>query len=1048
MARFGLFVLGPPRLERDGRPVELPLRRALALLAYLAVTGRPQGRDTLAGLLWPEADEREARARLRRTLHRVAEALGAGVVLADGDSLRISAEADVRVDARAFEREAAAGLGAREEPPGPEQVEHLRRAAGLYADDFLAGFGLPDSPSWEEWQFYQREGLRQRLAGVLERLVVAHRAQQTWAAAIPYARRWLTLDPLHEPAQRALMELYALAGQQAAALRQYQECARLLEAELGVPPEAATVELYEAIRARRLAPRPSVPAAGGPDPELLERAAHFERLGAVLRAASAGHGTLMLLGGEAGVGKTALVRRFCRSVGGTVRVLEGACDALSTPRALGPLADIAAAVGGELERQLVNGGRRDEIFGTFLAELSRGPNPTLVVFEDVHWADEATLDLLRFLGRRLSGTRSVLIATYRDDEVGPSHPLRVVMGDLASSAVARLTLVPLSPGAVAKLAGGSNLDPAALHRQTGGNPLFVTEVLASGSGGIPPSVRDAVLARVARLSASGRAVLESAAVIDSRVEAWLLAEVGGAAAEAVDECLALGVLDADGDALAFRHELSRQAVLQAISPARRLALHRRVLEVLRGRPDGQDDPAVLAHHAELAADSEAVLAYAPAAARRAASLGAHREAAAQYARALRYADRLAPDQRALLFEGRSYECYLIGQLPEAVAARQAAVATWRSLGNRLKEGESLRWLSRIEWFSGRKAEAEEAARAALSVLEALPPGPELAWAYSNRALLHLVASEHPMAICWGTKAAALAGQLAQHEVGLHAATTVATSRIWSDDERGWADLESCLREARSAGFEEHAGRALGNLVASATTLCRLALAERYFEEGMAYCLEHDLDTYRLYLLGWRAVMLLRRGRWAEACAVAETVLAQPQFPFSRIQALVVLGCVRARRGEASASEPLDEALRLALETAELQRLCPVRAARAEAAWLRGDRDTARREARAGFELAIRHDYNALAGELALWLWRSGGLDEPPSRVTGPFVRQITEGWSAAARHWQELGCPYEAAQAMLDGDEPALRQALGIFEELGARPMATLVAGRLRALGG
>jgi predicted ATPase len=195
--------------------------------------------------------------------------------------------------------------------------------------------------------------------------------------------------------------------------------------------------------------------------------------------------------------------------------------------------------------------------------------------------------------------------------------------------------------------------------------LFVIEVLANpGGAGIPPTVRDAVLARVARLSASGRAMLEHAAVIGWRVEAALLAEVAGSNAEAVHECLGVGFLHVDGDALSFRHELAREALLEAISPSRRLALHRRVLAVLRNHPTGPDDLAILAHYAELAADPKAVLAYAPGAARRAAGLRAHREAAAQYARALRFADRLAPDERARLFEERSYECYLTDQLPE------------------------------------------------------------------------------------------------------------------------------------------------------------------------------------------------------------------------------------------------------------------------------------------------------------------------------------------------------------------------------------------------
>jgi DNA-binding CsgD family transcriptional regulator len=306
-----------------------------------------------------------------------------------------------------------------------------------------------------------------------------------------------------------------------------------------------------------------------------------------------------------------------------------------------------------------------------------------------------------------------------------------------------------------------------------------------------------------------------------------------------------------------------------------------------------------------------------------------------------------------------------------------------------------------------------------------------------------------MAIAWGIRAATLADQLGLVEARLHALTSVAVARIGLGDERGWAEHESCLREARLAGLEDHAGRAYAALVPCAVTACRLSVAERYFLEGTAFCLEHDLDSYRLYLLGWRAVQLLRRGRWPEASAVASTVLSHPHVSaISRIQALVALGCVHARRGAAGASmDALDEALRLAFETAELQRLGPVRAARAEAAWLAGNREAALLEAQAGFDLAVKHDHHVITGELAHWLWRSGGLSSRPATAMGPFALQLDQGWSAAAQHWHELGCPYEAALAMADGDEAAMRQALQMFEDLGALPMAAAVARRLRELG-
>src|SRR5688572_10589865 len=235
---------------------------------------------------------------------------------------------------------------------------------------------------------------------------------------------------------------------------------------------------------------------------LLEREGTLDELARLLAAAAGGRGSLLLLGGEAGVGKSVLVRRFAELAAERARVLVGACDPLSTPRPLGPVADVADGLGGRVGR-LLRGGERSELFRALLDELA-GPAATLLVVEDAHWADEATLDLLRFLGRRVGATAALVVVTYRDDEVGRDHPLRVALGDLATApAIRRLAVAPLSVAAVARLAAGSGLNPAELHRQSGGNPFFVTEVLAAG-GGIPATVRDAVLARAARLSGDAR----------------------------------------------------------------------------------------------------------------------------------------------------------------------------------------------------------------------------------------------------------------------------------------------------------------------------------------------------------------------------------------------------------------------------------------------------------------------------------------------------------------------------------------------------------------
>ncbi|HSL63113.1 MAG TPA: AAA family ATPase, partial [Gaiellaceae bacterium] len=395
---------------------------------------------------------------------------------------------------------------------------------------------------------------------------------------------------------------------------------------------------------------------------LLERASALAALAAALEEALAGEGRLVVVAGEAGVGKTSLVRRFAGEHAGGVRTLWAACDGLFTPEPLAPLHDLGLAPDGP----------RREVFARTLEALAG--EETLAVLEDVHWADEATLDLLLYLTRRLGRTRTLLLATYRDDELGADHPLRVVLAEVPEAR--RVVLRPLSIEGVRTLAAGSALDPVELHRLTGGNPFYVTEVLATGGTGVPGSVRDAVLARVSGLGEDARTLVEAVAVAGSELP--LLETVLDAPPRGLDDCLAAGVLHEERGGVAFRHELARQAVEESLDPVRRAELHARALRALAGSAD----PARLAHHAEAAGDAEAVHAHATAAAEAAAALGAHREAAEQYARALRFAGALPPSRVAYLLQCRAYECYLTDRPDEALAAQRAALELHRASGDR------------------------------------------------------------------------------------------------------------------------------------------------------------------------------------------------------------------------------------------------------------------------------------------------------------------------------------------------------------------------------
>jgi DNA-binding CsgD family transcriptional regulator len=778
---------------------------------------------------------------------------------------------------------------------------------------------------------------------------------------------------------------------------------------------------------------------------LLEREDALFSLEEAFADALAGAGRIALVSGEAGIGKTSVVRHFADEQANRARVLWGACEALFTPRPLGPVYDIAHDVGGLLLKHLSGGADRTALLSALLDELRSAPS--LVVFEDVHWADEATLDALKYVGRRIDTTRCLLVLTFRDDELGPQHPLRLVLGDLPSLPTLRVPLSPLSEAAVAGLARRAERPIDGLHAATGGNPFFVTEVLAAGGASIPQTIRDAVLARSARLSSEGRGLLEVVSVVPQQTELWLLEALAGDVPTHLDECLASGMLTATMGGVGFRHELARVAVEESLAPDRTIALHEQALAALEGRQNWTLDLARLAHHAEAAGNTEAVLRYAPAAAERAASLGAHREAAAQYARALRHAGKLATAERLTLLEEYAIETHGTGQITESLAARREAITLCRELGERRREGDNLARLTAPCIQAGLNAEAEEASRAAIEVLEGLPPSKELGVAYAFQSFMRMLNRDNADGVAWGEKALGLAERFDDVETRAQALNLIGTSHVMAGEiELGCEYLQRSLGLSLERGLEHRVAAAFIMLGSGLGEMYELELAERWLREHIAFADEHDLDAS--YTRSWLAMTHVYRGRWNEGTELVRELLVETVGAISRITALIALGRVRARRGDPDADEALDEALELARPGGHLQRLGHIRGARAEAAWLVGDRERALDEARAAYDLALEKRHLWFAGELAYWQWKAGALGEVPAFAASPFVLQMVGSWREAATAWQERRCPYEAARALSEADdEDVLRQALHELRELGALPLATIVARRLRERG-
>lgn len=759
MPRLALYVLGPVRLERDGAPVTVDTRKAIALLAYLVLTGERHTRDTLAGLLWPDYDQSHARATLRRTLSALKEAITAGALDLAHDTIALASTADFACDVTLFRALLAscASHGHAANEVCARCVEPLEQASSLYRGDLLAGFSLRDSPAFDDWQFFQQESLRRELAGALERLARAYAGRRDWDNAISAARRRLALDRLHEPAHRLLMQLYARAGQRSAALRQYRECVQVLDRELGVSPLEATTRLYEAIRERQPEPRPeptltraappppgasvsfpaplatSQAAAASSHASLVGRAQEWERLRSAYHAART-RGQVIALEGEAGIGKTRLAEELvsrARAQGAVAlvaRCYEGEAElayapivtllraAFAEPGArarLDALPDVwlmeAVRLAPEvaLRRQglasappLETPGAQTQFFEGLLRVFTAACTPDgttsdgapgILCFDDLHWADSASLDVVAYLARRVSTHRICLLFTRRDGEV-PGEPLlrALIAGAERASNGTVLTLERLAPDAMrdlarARLPGALVPSEATLARlcdESEGLPLFLVEYLAALAQGVlapdaeawslPGGARDLLRSRLAAVSETGWQILTTAAVIGRSFDLDTLREVSGRDEEetvaALEELAARGLIRETREThpphndqasptarvprYDFIHEKLRTLVAEETSFARRRLLHRRVAEALAARAHGGRDEAALAgqiasHFLKAGNEAQAAVYYALAG-EHARTLYANREALGHFqtALALGYPDAALLHQRA------------------------------------------------------------------------------------------------------------------------------------------------------------------------------------------------------------------------------------------------------------------------------------------------------------------------------------------------------------------------------------------------------------------
>ncbi len=784
---------------------------------------------------------------------------------------------------------------------------------------------------------------------------------------------------------------------------------------------------------------------------LIERDKQLSMLTALAKSAGAGRGHIALVSGDAGIGKTVLIRQLRLALPATWRTALGGCDALFTPRPLGPVQDMAGVLGQEVDTLIRGGADRQALYAALLNALGDGQGPFLLIWEDLHWADHATLDLLRFLGRRIALLPVLLVITFRGNETGDDHPLRKAIADLPGASCSDITLNPLTPKAVGQVARAHGLSGQWLYQATAGNPFKVSEIIAAHAGDGPPpaSVREAVTARQARLDPAARELLELVSVIPAAVPAALLHQLAPDMAETmIADLTAQGILQASpsGD-LRFRHEIARQATLDRIPAVRRRAHHAAILAALRALGGGAHLDQMV-HHAASALDTEAVLEIAPEAAARAAATGAHREAAAHLGTALKFVDAAAPELAATLYEQWAYESALAARIDDEVLdARRHAITLWRLLGRQDKVGENLRWLSRLHWYRGEAPEAARLADQAIRVLEKLPPSAEQAMAYSLRSQLHMLNDQMDDAVAWGERALALEAQFPNPEIRAHALNNIGTALVFRGRTEGEAMLEDSLAVSLAHGLHEQAARAYTNLSEYAVEFRRFEIAERVLSEGIAFDTEHDLDAWTYYLSGRQALLRLEQGRLKDAETISRGVLAREDLTLvMRLPARQVLARACLRLGSPDAGALMNAAYEDALATDELQHVVPARLTIIEHGWLSGNLAAGQEHLAALLALsgADRHAWNL--GERAVWA-RRYGLAAPDERLNDlpePFRRELDGDLAGAAAAWDALGMPYAAALVRLQSDEGEVIGAA--VRELGAMSaQAAADFGRRRA---
>ncbi len=765
---------------------------------------------------------------------------------------------------------------------------------------------------------------------------------------------------------------------------------------------------------------------------LLEREGELATLIGLVDDLGTDGGKVVLIRGEAGIGKSALVEAFVGSLDRRTQVISGACDDLFIPQALGPFWDMARAE--PLLREPLYAGDRPRLVEALISLISRPDRPSVVVIEDTHWADEGTFDAIRYIGRRIARTNGILLLTYRDGEVDYDHPLRGVVGDLPPGDVVRLQLGGLSLAAVTQLVGEAGIDAGDTYRATRGNPLLVAEMGVAAQGGIPGSLQDSLLGRLRRLTTGSQEMLKLLSVIPEPIPSVDAQRLPGVDSDRLDECITRGFIEVEAGRVSFRHDLIRRAVEASLAEHERRA---KFAAVLAGLPE-ETHPCLLIHCAREVEDVDRLIDLAPRSARYAATTGSHQQAAEDFREVGPHLALIDPHERAPLLDEWAREEFLVDDIEEALRLNELAGDLYHELDDRGAVSRALAWRAHYLENSGRREAAMDAARAAVAALGEAATGADLANALEVNAYLQMMAGNVTAVRDLVARALEAGGPDIDETVRIRSLNHRGIVDNIANYPKGRRSLDEARKRAETAGqwFEEC--RALLNHAWAAAEARDVTVALDYARRGIASAERHELPILEAYVSALYARALEMAGRWHEAADIARGLLDAASI--TRMVALPVIGTIDLRRGRPETETLLAEAWEIASATGEVQRTSPAAMAIGEQAWLTGTPLVGSEDLVRAMHDALELGFSWSPGAIAVWLWRCDLLDEAPHRIAAPYRASIEGRARDAAATWERLGIPYERALALSDGDVPDQLEALELLETLGA----TAVAAKLR----